>query len=435
MFKKSFYYLWGSQSLSNAADVLYLVALTTFVLDQTGSVVFATLVPFIRVTSQLISGLLAPLMIAQYRLPFLLTLSQCGQFLLFGFMAGYVSPWFGGASLWVLYVFIFGISFLDGWTTPARNALVPRLVADEALLKANGIMAATDQIVQFAGWAVSGLAVAVFGSFPILLLVAAGYGVAMLATTVIVDPTEPPRRHLMDVRTAAVAETIECQGMEAAAGNMRKPSRRETLKQGWVALWRSPRLRSLTLMEITDMIGGSVWAGAFLLVFVREVLLKGDEWWGYINASYFAGAVLGGLLIVALVARMEKRMFAAMLVGLLGYAVLTFWFALNRSGFLTLLIVLLTGPFTELNGVIRQTFTQRSVDKELLPKVLSAKSALQSFTFGFSVLFMSGVAEIFGIVWVYLLAALLSAISVWVGIASRRAYAAASGGEPWDLAR
>ncbi|GJM73491.1 hypothetical protein HMSSN036_57070 [Paenibacillus macerans] len=156
---------------------------------------------------------------------------------------------------------------------------------------------------------------------------------------------------------------------------------------------------------------------------------------GLYQRQLFAGAVLGGLLIVALVARMEKRMFAAMLVGMLGYAVLTFWFALNRSALLTLLIVLLTGPFTELNGVIRQTFTQRSVDKDLLPKVLSAKSALQNFTFGFSVLFMSGVAELFGIVWVYLLAALLSAISVWVGIASRRAYAAASGGEPWDLAR
>ncbi|RCX17025.1 MFS transporter [Fontibacillus phaseoli] len=428
MFKRSFYYLWGSQTLSNTVDVLYIVALTTYVLKVTGSVVFATLVPFLRVASQLFSGLIAPLMISRYRLPFLLTLSQFGQFLLFVLLAGYLSPMFGGDELLPVYVLIVCISFLDGWTTPARNALVPRLVSDQALLKANGLIATTDQIVQFAGWAISGLLVATFGSFPVLVAVAVGYGFAMAITVLIEDPTEPKRRSLWDVRSGLAlipAVEVDEAGELNPAGISNPPSRWDTLKEGWVALWRSPRLRSLTLMDMTDMLGGSVWAGAFMLVFVNEVLLKDEQWWGYINASYFAGAVIGGILVVALVERLEKRIFPAMLLGMLGYAVLTVWFALNDFAPLTLLIVLVTGPFTELAAVSRRTLIQRSASPDLLPKVFSAQATLLNTVFGLSLLFMSGVAEWFGIVNMYLFAAAISMLAAGVGWLNRRAFASA----------
>lgn len=432
MFKRSFYYLWGSQTLSNTVDVLYLVALTSFILDRTGSVVFATLVPFLRVTSQLFSGLIAPLMVDRYRLPFLLTVSQCGQFILFVLLAGYLSPWVGGEQIMPVYTIIICISFLDGWTTPARNALVPRLVADQALMKANGIVATTDQIVQFAGWAISGVLVATFGSFPILAVVAAGYGLAMAVTLLIEDPTEPKRRSVWDVRTGRdqVDRTKVIGELDEDAGEaeIKLPSRWDTLKEGWVALWKSPRLRSLTLMDMTDMLGGSVWVGAFMLVFVNEILLKDEQWWGYINASYFAGAVIGGLLVVALVERLEKRIFAVMLLGMLGYAVLTVWFALNDFAPLALLIVLLTGPFTELAAVSRRTLIQRSASPELLPKVFSAQSTLLNTVFGLSLLFMSGVAEWFGIVNMYLFAAAISVIAAGVGWLNRRAFVVAEQG-------
>lgn len=426
MFKRSFYYLWGSQTLSNTVDVLYLVALTTFVLERTGSVVFATLVPFLRVTAQLLSGLVAPLMVERYRLPFLLTFSQCGQFVLFLLLAGYLSPLVGGTQVLPVYAIIACISFLDGWTTPSRNALVPRLVSDQGLMKANGLVATTDQIVQFAGWGVSGLLVAVFGSFPVLVAVAVGYGVAMALTVMIEDPVEPKRQSFWDVRSkigSTNEEKFENENTEPGIPTPKKPSRWDTLKEGWVALWKSPRLRALTLMDATDMLGGSVWAGAFLLVFVKEVLLKDEQWWGYINASYFAGAVAGGLLVVALVARLEKSVFTWMLVGTLGYALMTAWFALNDVAPLALLIVLLTGPFTELAAVSRRTLIQRSVGPEMLPKVFSAQSTLLNTIFGLSLLFMSVVAEWMGIVNMYLFAACISVLAAGVGWLNRRAFA------------
>jgi len=423
MFKRSFYYLWGSQSLSNTVDVLYLVALTTYVLNKTDSVIFATLVPFLRVTAQLLSGLVAPLMVAKYRLPFLLTVSQLGQFLLFGALALYLSPIVEGSDLKLVYLLIISISFLDGWTSPARNALIPRLVSDEALMKANGMIATTDQIIQFAGWAVSGILVAAFGSFPVLLTVAAGYGIAMTVTLLIEDPTEPKRRSLWDVRTGRAYSRSDESGLPSIDNQVKAPSRWDTLKEGWVLLWQSKRLRSMTLMDMTDALGSTVWIGAFLLVFVKEVLHKNEQWWGYINASYFAGCVLGGFLVIALVKRLEKGLFMFMLLGLLGYAFCTTLFALNASAPLSLLIVLVTGPFTELSAIARKTLIQRSCSLDQLPKVFSAQSTLLNMIFGVSVFTMSFIAELLGIVNMYLIAAAISLLAACVGWWNRKVFA------------
>lgn len=418
-FRSSFYYLWGSQTLSNTVDVLYLVALTTYVLNQTGSIIFATLVPFFRVVAQMLSGLLAPLLINRYRLSFLLTLAQSGQFMLFTVLVLYLSPWIGGTNTVVIYSLIAGLSFLDGWTSPARNALIPRLVDDSSLMKANGIIGTTDQIVQFAGWAISGVLVAAMGSFPVLVVVAVCYCVAAAVTVLIEDPTEAKRKSLFDVQTT-VMKAKETLG-DGALPDEKALSRWEVLKEGWVALWRVPRLRALTLMDICDALGGMVWVGAFILVFVQDVLHQDEKWWGYINASYFAGAVIGGLIVVALVKKFEKKMFLSMIVGTLGYGLLTACFALNHSAWLALVIVLFTGPFTELAGVTRRTLIQRSVNKEMLPKVFSAQSTLLSTLYGLSLLMLSGIAEWFGIVNMYLLAALLSLITAVIGFMNRKA--------------
>ncbi|WP_120461587.1 MFS transporter [Paenibacillus aceti] len=423
-FRPSFYYLWSSQTLSNTVDVLYLVALTTYVLNQTGSIIFATLVPFFRVVAQMLSGLIAPLLIDRYRLTFLLTLAQGGQFLVFIALGLYLSPWISGADTMFIYVFIAGLSFLDGWTSPARNALIPRLVDDSGLMKANGLIGATDQIVQFAGWAISGVLVAAMGSFPVLVVVAVCYGIAAAITVLIEDPTEAKQRNLFDVRTSVtkVRELVgDKDGASSEASEEKELSRWEILKEGWVALWRVPRLRALTMMDICDALGGMVWVGAFILVFVQDVLHQDEKWWGYINASYFAGAVLGGFIVVALVKKFEKKVFLSMIVGMLGYGLLTAWFGLNQSTWLALVIVFLTGPFSELAAVTRRTLIQRSVNKDMLPKVFSAQSTLLSTLYGLSLLLMSGIAEWFGIVNMYLLAALISLITVVIGWANRKA--------------
>ncbi|MDO3408515.1 MFS transporter [Saccharibacillus sp. CPCC 101409] len=410
MNKRSFYWLWSSQTMSNAADILYVTALTVLVLEGTESIVSTILVPFFRIFSQIISGFLAPLMLRKFRLPRLMLLSQGGQFALFAALVLYVQSAETNVPLAPVFAVVFAMSFLDGWTTPVRNALVPRLVGPDWLMRANGLISVSDQTVQFAGWGLSGMLVAFAGAPRTMLLACALYGAALLFTALI---REPAGR-----RSADETESDEPRIQGEAS------SRREALLEGWSLIFRSVRLRTLTLIDSIDMLGGSVWVGAFTLLFVQQALGRGEEWWGFINASYFAGAVLGGLLVVALVGRLQKKLFLSMLAGILGYSALTIVYATTGIPLLALAIVLIMGPFAELSMVARRTLIQQSASEEDLPKVLSAQATLLNLVFCASLLGMARLAEVIGIVNLYLYAGVMSLLAFGIGFAMRGRFAA-----------
>ncbi|MFP4976518.1 MFS transporter [Paenibacillus sp. CN-4] len=410
---KPFYYLWSTQTVANAADVLYTMALTVLVLDRTDSLISAVLVPLLRSGAQMISGFLAPLMLTRFRLPSLLLISQAGQFLLFVLLSAYLSVTQQEASFYIVFALVFIMSFLDGWTVPVRNALVPRLVASEqGLLRANGLVSVSDQVVQFAGWGLSGMLVAFLGAGNTLLLAALMYGGAALFTLGVKEP-----------RSAHAAASPPSGEPDAADAPDAAP-RWKRLTEGWSLVWSRPQLRVLTFIDGIDMLGGSVWVGAFTLAFVQTALGQGEEWWGFINAVYFAGTVGGGILVLALVRVIGSRYLPAMLTGMAGYGLLTAVYALTTEPYLALVLVLLMGPFAELSIVTRRTLIQRSVDKELLPKVLAAQNALLNLIFCVSLVGMAWLAEVMGIVNLYLFAAGLTLVALLVGLLYRKAFAA-----------
>lgn len=410
---KPFYYLWSTQTVANAADVLYTMALTVLVLDRTDSLISAVLVPLLRSGAQMISGFLAPLMLTRFRLPSLLLISQAGQFLLFVLLSAYLSVTQQEASFYIVFALVFIMSFLDGWTVPVRNALVPRLVASEqGLLRANGLVSVSDQVVQFAGWGLSGMLVAFLGAGNTLLLAALMYGGAALFTLGVKEP-----------RSAHAAASPPAGEPDAADAPDAAP-RWKRLTEGWSLVWSRPQLRVLTFIDGIDMLGGSVWVGAFTLAFVQTALGQGEEWWGFINAAYFAGTVGGGILVLALVRVIGSRYLPAMLTGMAGYGLLTAVYALTTEPYLALVLVLLMGPFAELSIVTRRTLIQRSVDKELLPKVLAAQNALLNLIFCVSLVGMAWLAEVMGIVNLYLFAAGLTLVALLVGLLYRKAFAA-----------
>ncbi|MDO7907857.1 MFS transporter [Paenibacillus sp. JX-17] len=433
--KRSFTYLLGTQTMSNAADVIYIMALVSLVLKGTDSIISAILVPLIRVGVQMVSGFLAPLLMVRYQLPAILFISQLGQLILFLVLASYLLLVDGDPSWLLVFGLVAGMSFFDGWTTPARNALIPRLASGDALMRANSLVSISDQIVQFAGWGLSGVLVAMLGDRT-LLLAGLLYLLAMVFTSLIRDPHEA-EHYLVSLRTrVADLTTLEdeiplqqdhgarasAEGEAAADGK----TKWQILREGWGIIGSTPKLVSLVFMDMIDMLGSSVWVGAFTLAFAEQVLHRGEEWWGFINAAYFAGAVGGGLIVYAIVDRVKGRLAYAMIGGMAGYGILTALYAVNAQPFLTLAIVLLMGPAAELAAVSRRTLVQQSASAQDLPKVLAAQSTLINFAFCVSLILMGWIADRFGIVNLYLFAAAMTGVAVVVGLLFRKSLAAGS---------
>ncbi|MCR8964189.1 MFS transporter [Brevibacillus halotolerans] len=184
--------------------------------------------------------------------------------------------------------------------------------------------------------------------------------------------------------------------------------------EGWRIIGHNRRIRTLTIIDTLDTIGGTAWIGVFVLAFVKQVLNQNESWLGLMNGSFFAGSIVGGILVVALVKRLQKRSFLFMLFGLTVYIILAVFFAINTHPLLALVLMTLTGPPIEIAAVIRGTLFQQSINAIQLPKVLAAQEVLINLTFGVSLLILGWFAEQFGMTNLYLFAAFLTSVAVVV---------------------
>ncbi|MDD9795605.1 MFS transporter, partial [Priestia megaterium] len=113
--KSSFRFLWMGQSLANCGDVFYIVGLITTIYEATGSATYMALVPFFITTSRFISGVIAPLIIDRTRLKLMLAYSQLGKTVIILLLAGFSSTFLSSDTIFLIFLFVIVISFLDGW--------------------------------------------------------------------------------------------------------------------------------------------------------------------------------------------------------------------------------------------------------------------------------------------------------------------------------
>ncbi|MET3211100.1 UNVERIFIED_CONTAM: MFS family permease [Paenibacillus sp. PvR008] len=408
MNRRSFYYLWGSQTISNVADIIYMLSVVVLVFSSSNSLMTTILIPLFRLSAQVLSGLVAPVVLSRFRLTRVLLFSQFGQFVIFTLLLLYLWITPEQRSFLFIFVMVFGMSFLDGWTNPARNALVPRLATGEGLMRANGMVAVSDQVVKCAGWALSGIIVALLGSLNTLVIASCCYLVAVTVTSFIRDPLD--QKELSPESSESSTHPAETA----------KGSHWNELGEGWQIIWHNRRIRSLMIVDSVDSIGGTSWLGVFILAYVTQVLHQDASWWGFMNASFFSGMILGGLLVVGLVKRLQKNSFLYMLGALLVYVLITVVFALNTIPVAALVLFAVSGLPVQMVGIIRRTLLQTSAPAAQLPKVMAGIDVLTNLVFGLSLLFLGWYADRFGMVRVYLLAAAMTTIAVLIGWFYRR---------------
>ncbi|MBO0962070.1 MFS transporter [Neobacillus sp. MM2021_6] len=391
--RASFRFLWFGQMFANLGDILYVVCLIKLIFDATGSVTYMSLVPFFTTISALISGILAPLVINKYKLKSILVYSQSGKTLLL-FVLCLFALHFESDGLFWIYVLICFISFLDGWASPARNALVPSMVEESKLVQINSILSISDQIVQLIAWPFGSILLVAMGAGKILWLT---FSLYLLATVC-----------MWLIKHVANHQTIEEQ------------TRMESLKEGWRIIWHSKQLRTISFMNILETFANGVWIAAILFVFVAEALNKGEGWWGFINGSFFAGMLFGGLLIYRFSVLIEKNLGKTILWSTFCLISITFLFGTTSIPWFALLVSFIFGMPQMARDVAETTIIQRSAKEQLLAKVYSARGTLIFAAFGISSLVMGWITETFGVRITFLVATGLFLCSFTVALMGRK---------------
>lgn len=387
--KQSFRYLWIGQSLANCGDVFYIVGLMTVVYAVTRSAIFMAVIPFLTTFIRFISGIFAPLILQKLGLKGALVRSQAGKSFLLLLLALVLTLQMLGPNFLIIFFFVACISFLDGWASPARNAMVPLLVDQDRLVKANGFLAILDQSINLSGWALGGMFAVLIG------------GAAIVWVT-----------FLLFVMSTFFMFMIRVESSQQATTNTDSPTGKlEVMKEGWQAIWHTPVLRIISIVEVMGTVASVVWMAAIVFVFVRQVLHVNESWWGFINFSYFTGLIIGGLISVRLSNQINKHLSIVVLTGLFMTSAASLLFSWNTLPSLALIFSAVVGLFEQLKSVTFATLIQTNAERHSLAKVYSAQDAMYSLSYGLATLAFGYFTDKIGVQLVFTLSGVLLLVS------------------------
>ncbi len=391
----SFLYLIIGQSLANAGDVFYIVALISLVYSLTDSTFFVSLVPLINTLSAFVSGIIAPLLIDKHPLKRILVFSQFWKTVFLFLLIIYTIYFLRVNNIYILFLMIGIISFLDGWANPSRNSMIPRLVEEDHLVKANSLVTITDQTIRLGGWAVGGIILSLLNSKWVFWITFIFYIISTLFMSLIRD------RKQKDLSDSHLPKTLK-----------------DSLIEGWNLIIKSKNLRIIHLIILFEAMASTVWLSAVLYVFIQKRLEVGVHWWGYLNTSLFVGILLAGFIGYKW-SWINKQLIPTILIGSFMVFLTTLLFGLNNLPWLALILIGLNGLFDQLKVISIQTILQSTVGDRLLPKIYTAQNALITLVFGLATAAVGVIADIFNILLTFMIASLLLIISFVILFATR----------------
>jgi MFS family permease len=182
----------------------------------------------------------------------------------------------GAAAMWMLYAFALAFGVADAFFYPALTAMVPDLVDDAQLQKANGIVQGTAQFTTLIGPAGAGIAIASLAGQ------SAGQDVTGVGLALLFDAAT-------FVVSLATLFLITARRAHAEASSSVINDIREGI--GFVAKMPAVRVMVLLSMAANMLIVGPLEVGLPIVAYTR--LPEGAAAFGLITAAFGGGSLLG----------------------------------------------------------------------------------------------------------------------------------------------
>jgi MFS family permease len=281
--RRDFGLLWTGGLISETGDWFLLVGLPVWVLQVTGSSLVTATVFLVGLLPGLVVGPLAGVLVDRWDRRRTLVAVSLAQ-------AAFLLPLLavdGRHRLWVVYLVMAAEAALAQLNDPARNALVPTLVARDDLVGANALIGLNANLARLAGSPLGGLLVELAG-LPGLVI---GDAVSFLVGAALLGLVRrPPRAEPAEPRQAAtepappgvVGEWVD--GLRVTLGD-------RGLRWGLV-------------VNGLAAVAQGIFTVLFVLFVTRELGGDGADV-GLLRGVQAIGGLLGGLVVVGLARRLE----------------------------------------------------------------------------------------------------------------------------------
>jgi MFS family permease len=297
----------------------------------------------------------------------------------------------GRLALWELYtmVLLLGVGFAIYWST--TNALIQELVPQEKLVTANATVLIAVQGGMAAAGALVGLTYEHAGLAGILGIDGTTYLISAICLLMLRQGYYAPRE-IQNIRLVSSSPTIE------APPEMSEPELVRTdqsgtgvvgvfadIAEGLAYLRQQPRVLALGF-TYACMMAGVISANVLVVALAKDMLSAGPRGYGWIEAGWAGGAILGGL---AAGEAARRKPHAVLIVALATLAIGHTLFPFARVLSVAVAMNALFGVCRALGGVLTQTSIMAAVPRHLMGRTQSAFSVLgtvlqvgMSFTLG-----------------------------------------------------
>lgn len=274
----AFLRLWLGLSASYIGDQFTAIALLWFVLRLTGSGVALGLVLLCFQLPGMLTGPLLGALLDRWQPRVVMGIDNCARALLIGAIPGL--SLLGVLQLWHIYI----LALLAGALSPATAAgvrvVLPHLVTEDSLERANALTSTSLQLAALLGPALAGIVVTRIGGSAALLVDAVSFVLMGLLVFSLPPITRP---------TVAASP----QGKRAMMG-------------GFALLIRKKEIRLLTGLSALFFFSYGPLEAA-LPIYSERVLHAGAEGYGLLWTGFGVGALIGALLTGFVAARFQPR--------------------------------------------------------------------------------------------------------------------------------
>ncbi len=377
---KSFTKLMIGKTVANIGNTIYTIAIISSIFDLTKSALASSLVPVIINGAMVVSGLIIPLIIRYFSLTNILKYSQFFKTFLLFVLAIYFQLNVIKLNVYILYVIIAGISFLDGFSYPVGTALIPFYVKKSDLLYANSIFDSVNQMVNIGSWAIGSTLLLIFSVTNLIWLDV----IAFIVSTFILW-------YLPNIEK-------------------KKKTNQNSWKSflsGWSEIKNNKMIRVVVSMDILENIANTAWVSSIVLVFVKEVLNVTEIWWGYINATFFVGTLIGSIIVIRATDWVNKNKGISIFYGSLFGAVVTLLVTTGWKPLFILICSVFVGIFSQIKNIPQATAIQQKISHEKLASFYAATNVLYMGTFSVALVIMGYISDHVGVSFVFLISSLL----------------------------
>jgi MFS family permease len=376
---RNFALLWTAQILSTLGNELYNIGMMVTIFERTGSALQTAGVLIARTTPSLLLGPFAGVLVDRYSRRSVLVAMNLARAALLAAMLFFVGAEQVGA--WAGYAVVFGLAGAAIFSRPAQQAILPDLVPESELVRANSLLMSSNQAILTASYAVGGVLILWLGFSTLVGVGLVAFLLAALASAFIVCCRRSSDEQL---------------------GRPDIPFLRAVLEG--LAYLRGHRLaRPLVVMETLEHWPHGIWTSALMLVFTRQALQAGPEDWGYQASAYFAGMLVGATVAVLVSAHLARRPGWVIISNAFLFSLLTFGYALSPTVLIAVVFCFVFGPPSAMRDVTQDALLQASVHPDLLGRIYATRDTLTSFAFLLAGLAFAWLADQVAVRWVYLI--------------------------------